>query len=173
MHPVEMAGQIAALDMASSGRAFLGLARGSWLSQLGIDQSNAPEAVAEAAAIVAALLKGDRDGVTGQHFVLPEGAALRQRPFRPSLPLLIGTWGPRLARVAGGMAAEVKVGGTANPQMVPLMRKWVGEGEIEAGRPKNAVGIVIGAVTVVDDDGRLARRQARRGGHVPGRGRGA
>ena len=162
MHPVEMAGQIAALDMASGGRAFLGLARGSWLSQLGIDQRNAPETVAEAAAIVAALLKGDPNGMAGQHFVLPEGAALRQRPFRPSLPLLIGTWGPRLARIGGRMADEVKVGGTANPQMVPLMRKWVGEGEIEAGRPQNAVGIVIGAVTVVDEDGRLARAQARR-----------
>jgi 5,10-methylenetetrahydromethanopterin reductase len=162
MHPVEMAGQIAALDMASGGRAFLGLARGSWLSQLGIDQRHAPETVAEAAAIVAALLKGNRNGVAGQHFVLPEGAALRQRPFRPGLPLLIGTWGPRLARIAGVMADEVKVGGTANPQMVPLMRKWVGEGEIEAGRPQNAVGIVIGAVTVVDEDGRLARAQARR-----------
>ncbi len=87
-HPVEIAGQIAALDMASSGRAFLGLARGSWLGQLGIDQRDAPQAVSEAAAVVTALLKGNRNGVAGRHFVLPEGAALRQRPFRQRLPLL-------------------------------------------------------------------------------------
>jgi 5,10-methylenetetrahydromethanopterin reductase len=161
-HPVEIAGQIASLDMASNGRAFLGLARGSWLSRLGIDQRNAPQAVGEAAAVVAALLKGDGNGVAGRHFVLPEGAVLRQRPFRPRLPLLIGTWGPRLARTAGEIADEVKIGGTANPHMVPLMRKWVGEGEIQAGRPENTVGIVIGAVTVVDEDGRLARAEARR-----------
>ena len=49
MHPVEIAGQIAALDAASGGRAFLGLARGSWLSDLGVDQRNAPRAVMEAA----------------------------------------------------------------------------------------------------------------------------
>ena len=60
-------------DAASSGRAFLGLARGSWLGDLGIDQSHAPEAVAEAATIVAALLKGDRRGVAGERFVLPRG----------------------------------------------------------------------------------------------------
>jgi 5,10-methylenetetrahydromethanopterin reductase len=162
MHPVEIAGHMAALDAASSGRAFLGLARGSWLSGLGVDQRNAPRAVAEAAAIVAALLKGDRTGVTGQHFVLPAGAALRQAPFRAAIPLLIGTWGRRLAGVAGAIADEVKIGGTANPEMVPLMRQWVGEGETAVGRSKNSVGIVVGAVTVVDEDGRLARAMARR-----------
>src|SRR5207302_9586617 len=30
LHPVEIAGQVAALDLASSGRAYLGLARGAW-----------------------------------------------------------------------------------------------------------------------------------------------
>ncbi len=93
-HPVEIAAQVAALDVASQGRAFLGLARGSWLGELGIDQGNAPQAIAEAAAVVAALLKGDRSGVRGHRFCLPPGAALRQRPFRESVPLLIGTWAP-------------------------------------------------------------------------------
>jgi 5,10-methylenetetrahydromethanopterin reductase len=162
LHPVEIAGQMALLDAASSGRAFLGLARGSWLGDLGIDQRNAPEAVAEAATIVAALLKGDRRGVAGRRFVLPAGAALRQRPFRESLPLLIGTWGPRLAHIAGEMADEVKIGGSANPKMVPLMRQWVSAGEAACGRRPHAVGIVVCAVTVVDEDGRLARARARR-----------
>ena len=31
LHPVEIAGQIAALDAVSGGRAYLGLVRGSWL----------------------------------------------------------------------------------------------------------------------------------------------
>ena len=39
MHPYEIAGQIAALDLASAGRAFLGLARGAWLDDVGIDQA--------------------------------------------------------------------------------------------------------------------------------------
>lgn len=153
LHPVEIAGQIAALDEASDGRAFLGLARGSWLGDLGLEQRDAPRAVAEAAAIVAALLKGDRSGVAGQRFRLPAGAELRQRPVRSSVPLMIGTWGPRLARMAGEMADEVKIGGTANPKMVPVMRDWVANGQ---------VGIVAGAVTVVDEDGPLARARARR-----------
>ena len=36
LHPVEIAGQIAALDSASGGRAYLGLVQGSWLDRLGI-----------------------------------------------------------------------------------------------------------------------------------------
>jgi 5,10-methylenetetrahydromethanopterin reductase len=159
-HPVEIAAQVAALDVASQGRAFLGLARGSWLGELGIDQGNAPQAVAEAAAVVAALLKGDRAGVRGHRFCLPPGAALRQRPFRESVPLLIGTWGPRLAALAGAIADEVKIGGSANPDIVPLMRQWTGAGDL-ADRTRGPVGIVVGAVTVVDDDSRLARARAR------------
>jgi 5,10-methylenetetrahydromethanopterin reductase len=161
VHPVEIAAQVAALDVASQGRAFLGLARGSWLGDLGIDQSNAVQAVAEAAAVVAALLKGDRSGVRGQRFFLPPGAALRERPLRGSVPLLIGTWGPRLAAVAGVIADEIKIGGSANPDMVPLMRVWS-----TRERPERAtrapVGIVVGAVTVVDEDARSARARARR-----------
>jgi 5,10-methylenetetrahydromethanopterin reductase len=160
-HPVEIAAQVAALDLASQGRAFLGLARGSWLGELGIDQGNAPQAIAEAAAVVAALLGGDRSGVRGHRFSLPPGAALRQRPLRESVPLLIGTWGPRLAAIAGAIAKEVKIGGSANPDMVPLMREWAGTDDL-ADRTRGPVGIVVGAVTVVDEDSRLARARARR-----------
>ncbi len=41
----------------------------------GSHQRNGPEAVGEAARIVAALLRGDRTGVAGTRFVLPPGAA--------------------------------------------------------------------------------------------------
>lgn len=161
LHPVEIAAQVAALDFASQGRAFLGLARGSWLRDLGIDQGNAPQAIAEAAAVVAALLKGDSSGVRGHRFSLPPGAALRQLPFRESVPLLIGTWGPRLAAIAAAIADEVKIGGSANADMVPLMREWTGGAGLANGT-RAPVGIVVGAVTVVDKDARLARARARR-----------
>ena len=35
MAPYEIAGQVAALDLASDGRAYLGLARGTWLGAVG------------------------------------------------------------------------------------------------------------------------------------------
>src|SRR5580704_11442124 len=38
LHPVELAGQAAALDLASGGRAYLGIAAGAWLDRLGLDE---------------------------------------------------------------------------------------------------------------------------------------
>ena len=42
------------------------------------------------------------------------------------------------------------------------MRKWTAAGAVAAGRQAQSVGVVVGAVTVVDEDGRLARERARR-----------
>jgi 5,10-methylenetetrahydromethanopterin reductase len=153
LHPVEIAGQVAALDRASHGRAFLGLAAGAWLESLGIDRSGPAAAVGEAWEVVRRLLAGDASGFEGGRFSLPSGARLRYPLERDRVPLLVGTWSPRLAAIAGATAQEVKAGGSANPDIVPVLRERIGN----AG-----VGIVIGAVTVVDEDGARARAAARR-----------
>jgi 5,10-methylenetetrahydromethanopterin reductase len=152
-HPVELAGQTAVLDTASDGRAFLGLARGSWLEGLTVDQSAPVTAIREAWEVVRRLIAGDDSGFTGQRFSLPPGERLRYPVRRREVPLLVGTWSPSLAAFAGEAAAEVKVGGSANPDVVPVMRQRIGN---------NDVRIVLGAVTVVDEDGERARSIARR-----------
>jgi 5,10-methylenetetrahydromethanopterin reductase len=80
---------------------------------------------------------------------------------RADLPLMIGTWGPRLAALAGEVADEVKIGGCVNPAIVAVMRERIAIGARKAGRDVDAVGIVLGAVTVVDEDGAAARRRAK------------
>lgn len=152
LHPVEIAGQTAALDRASRGRAFLGLAAGAWLDELDLDTSAPPAALREAWEVVRRLLAGDETGVAGTRFTLPAGARLRYVLEREAVPLLVGTWSPRLAEVAGESADELKVGGSANPDVVPVMRGRIGN---------ERVGIVLGAVTVVDEDGDRARAAAR------------
>ncbi|MGH3006941.1 MAG: LLM class flavin-dependent oxidoreductase [Gaiellaceae bacterium] len=152
LHPVEIAGQIAALDAVSGGRAYLGLVRGTWLETLGIDEPRPLTALREAVEVVRRLLAGDDSGFAGERFSLGPGARLRYTPLRPEIPLLIGTWGERTAAFAGEVADELKIGGTANPDLVPIMRERVGN---------DRVGIVVGAVTVVDEDGTAARRRAR------------
>jgi 5,10-methylenetetrahydromethanopterin reductase len=153
LHPVEIAGQIAMLDEASGGRARLGLASGAWLDELGIAQARPVTAVREAWEVVRRLLAGDAQGFTGERFSLPPGRTLRYRRTRSSVPLLIGAWRPGLAGLAGEIADELKVGGSANPAMVAVARERVGP---------DRVGIVLGAVTVVDEDGARARALARR-----------
>ena len=48
VHPVELAGQTAALDLESNGRAFLGLAAGAWLDRVGVDAQRPVTAIGEA-----------------------------------------------------------------------------------------------------------------------------
>ncbi|MDQ4030119.1 MAG: LLM class flavin-dependent oxidoreductase [Actinomycetota bacterium] len=153
LHPAEIAGQIAALDAVSSGRAYLGLVRGSWLDALGIEPRRPLTALREAVEVIRRLLGGDASGFAGERFSLAPGARLRYEPLRREVPLMIGTWGVRVAAYAGEVARELKVGGTANPNLVPLMRARIGN---------DRVRIVVGAVTVVDEDGAAARQLARR-----------
>jgi 5,10-methylenetetrahydromethanopterin reductase len=153
LHPVEIAGQVAMLDAASDGRAFLGLARGAWLESLAVDQSDAVTAIREAWELVTRLLAGNESGFAGERFSLPQGSRLRYERRRPRVPLLVGTWSPHLAAFAGEAAQEVKVGGSANPDIVPVLRERIGNDDVR---------IVLGAVTVVDEDGERARSLARR-----------
>ena len=118
MHPVEIAGQIAALDAASDGRAYLGLVHGAWLDELGVTTERPVTAVREAWEVVRRLLAGDAEGFAGERFSLPPGRTLRYARTRPRVPLLIGAWRPGLAALAGEIADELKVGGSANPAMV-------------------------------------------------------
>lgn len=152
LHPVEIAGQIAALDALSGGRAYLGLVRGSWLEALGLEPRLSLTALREAVDVIRRLLAGDTSGFTGEVFSLAAGAGLRYEPLRRRVPILIGTWGVKVAALAGEVAQELKIGGTANPELVPIVRERIGNPE---------VGIVVGAVTVVDEDGVAARERAR------------
>jgi len=162
IHPVEIAGQIAALDSASDGRAYLGLVRGGWLNQIGIESDRPIQRIRECAAVVRHLLEGRDDGFDGQIYQLPPRKLLQYEVRRSSVPLLIGSWGSRLLALAGEIADEVKVGGSTNPDLVPAIRERLTAGTEPAGRSPDAVGIVFGAVTVVDEDGAAARAFVRR-----------
>lgn len=161
LHPVEIAGEVAALDAVSGGRAYLGLARGSWLSDVGVEQKAPIAALRDTIEIVRRLLAGDTAGYQGRAYGIRPGFRLRYRPARPQIPVLLGVWGPRGAALAAELADEVKIGGSANPAMVSTMAHWLAEGCRQAGRRPDAVGVVAGAVTVVDHDRDAARSLAR------------
>jgi 5,10-methylenetetrahydromethanopterin reductase len=162
LHPYEIAGQLAALDQASNGRAYLGLAKGTWLDAVGVAQPKPVAHLREAAAHIYSLLAGEGAGFEGELYPLEPGIRLRYPVLRAKPPLLLGSWGPLGAALAGRIADELKVGGTANPAMVAVMRDRIGVGAERVGRTAFDVKLVIGAVTVVDRDGAAARTAARR-----------
>jgi 5,10-methylenetetrahydromethanopterin reductase len=155
-HPVEIASQIGYLDRLSHGRAFYGLVRGAWMERLAINQDRPLTAIKDTVAIVSALLAGDESGYRGDMFGIQAGTRLSFEPFRSRVPLLIGSWSPRLARIAAQLADELQAGGCANPAMVAVLDDMVGR---DAGTRKP--GICLNAVAVVDQERDAARAAAR------------
>ena len=157
LHPVEMAGQIATLDMVSRGRAYLGVSRGSWLDAIGIEQERPVSRVVDAIRAVGHLLRGEAATFEGRTFAMRPEVILRYARERERVPMLLGAWGRQLICLAAPLVDEIKLGGSSNPAVVRLVRAWL-DG-LELPEPP---GIVLGAVTVVDDDGAAARETIRR-----------
>ena len=84
LHPYEIAGQVAALDAVSAGRAYLGLARGAWLGAIGITQSR-PLATAARGRRVARrpAVRRRGPGSPGRSSALEPGTRLTRRAAGP------------------------------------------------------------------------------------------
>jgi 5,10-methylenetetrahydromethanopterin reductase len=78
------------------------------------------------------------------------------------IPVLIGTWGSQLCALAGELADEVKIGGTSNPDIIPVIQSYIRAGEVRTERDAGSVKVVAGAVCVIDEDREQARSLARR-----------
>jgi 5,10-methylenetetrahydromethanopterin reductase len=161
LHPVEIANQLHMLETVSNGRAYLGLARGAWLGAVGVAQERPVRRLCEAVAVVRHLFSGNDEAYRGEIFQVEQGTCLAYRPVRTEVDLMLGTWGPLGMALAGELASEVKIGGTANPALLAPAKKSLTHGEMRAHRPPGETGLVCGAVTVVDDDSARARRLAR------------
>ncbi len=162
IHPIDIASQTALLAQMAAGGVYIGLARGAWLADYGIAEPDKPiRALREAVEVIRYLLEGRSGGYEGEYYRLaPHVRAPYPLPTEP-IPLLIGTWAKTLGGLAGEVADEVKIGGSANPDLVPVMRGYITAGERRAGR-EGSVGICVGAVTVIDEDRVRARAAARR-----------
>jgi 5,10-methylenetetrahydromethanopterin reductase len=161
-HPINIAGNIALIDEAAQGRAYLGLARGGWLDFVGLNPPHAVTALAEAFRAVRHLLRQETTPLAGKVFSLAGGDSLRWPILRSDLPFLLGSWGVQTIQACIDQIDELKIGGSANPAVGPFYRQVLADSATNAGRAPGAVGLAIGAVTVVDLDGHAARTRARR-----------
>jgi 5,10-methylenetetrahydromethanopterin reductase len=161
-HPINIAGNIALIDELSGGRAYLGMARGAWLDFVGVQPRQPVTALAEALRCVRHLLRRDPSPLAGDCFPLAGGDALRWPILRSDIPFLLGSWGEQAIRACIDQVAEVKIGGSANPDVIPHFRRVIDAAASLVGRAGADIGIVVGAVCVVDEDGAAARALARR-----------
>jgi 5,10-methylenetetrahydromethanopterin reductase len=108
------------------------------------------------------LLNRSTEPYRGEVFQLAGGDSLRWDIFRPDIPFLLGAWGRKTIEACIGQVTEIKIGGTANPKIAARMRNEAARLGEQAGRTADEVSIVVGAVTVIDNDGGAARDLARR-----------
>ncbi len=151
-HPLNIAGNMALLAEAANGRAYLGLARGAWLDFIGLFPNKPIAALQEAIGCVRHLWQQSKEPLAGRHFPLTGGDSLRWPLPHTDIPILLGTWGVQTIRACLSQVQAIKLGGTVNPGAVRWLRNLVGE----------QVEIVVGAVTVVDEDEQAACQLARR-----------
>lgn len=166
-HPINIASQIALLDEAANGRTYLGLARGGWLDFVGIQPERPIRALREAFGCVRHLLSQSKEPFDGEIFPVAGGDALRWTIPRADIPMLLGTWGAKTIAACVDQISEIKIGGSANPDVISHFRRYVSKGLARSdgdtsSKSEADIDIAIGAVTVVDEDGDAARALARR-----------
>lgn len=162
MHPIDIAAQAALLDDLATSGTYIGIARGAWLSDHGVTEIVPPvQAIRETIEIIRYMLSGKSGGYQGEVYQIADHVHAPYPLPDHHVPILIGTWGKKLAAVAGELADELKIGGSANPDVIPVIADYVAIGEAQAGRQKGTVDIVIGAVSVIDEDREQARLMAR------------
>jgi 5,10-methylenetetrahydromethanopterin reductase len=136
--------------------------RGAFFEAIGVPQPRPLAAIRETVELVLRLLAGDRTPYRGEIFQASEQAYLRFPIPGRRLPVLLGGWGERIAKLAGEIADSFKVGGAANPEIASWFRERLDEGALQAKRDPAAVKLAFGAVTVVDRDRGRAESIARR-----------
>lgn len=144
-HPVCTASEVAVLDEISGGRAVLGIGRGDreYYESVDLHPERQVRAVKEAVEVIRYLLSGKKEGYRGKVFTIKEGYALAFTPSRSSIPVYIGTTGPKMFQVAGEVADGVQSAGLCSTSYVAVAAENVRIGAKRAGRyPKD---ITIGA----------------------------
>ncbi len=162
IHPAVLAENAALLDELSDGRAYLGIGRGAFLDTLGVGTPRPIATVREAIGLVRHLLRRETAPYAGQIFQATAGTRLTWQPPRPDIPIMVGTWGRAMGRMAGGVADEVKAGSCWSAAYGRMLGAEIASGARAAGRDLGAVRLVLGPLTAISEDRVLARDYARR-----------
>lgn len=156
-HPINIAGNIALINEVAEGRAYLGVTRGAWLETIGVHPKREVAALKEALICIRHLLEQNTEPLEGEFFPLAGGDSLRWDIADADIPFQLGAWGPLTIKNCAKYVQEIKLGGSANPDLVRWQRQ-----KLDSFDSGGKIDICIGAVTVIDEDGERARLLAKR-----------
>ncbi len=162
IHPSVLAGNAALLDELSDGRAYFGIGRGAFLDFVNVSTPLPITSVREAIQMIRRLWAGDSTPYQGKVFSATDAAQLQWKPLRSVIPVMVGTWGPQMCRMAGGIADEVKAGSMWSDRYGNYMWQHIESGAKEAGREPKSVGLVFGPLTSIAENREQAKTYAKR-----------
>lgn len=160
-HPALIAEYAAILEEVAPGRAYLGIGRGAFLEDIHVEIRRPLRALREAIALIRQLWDGDDSAYEGEIFSLRRGAALHFPAPSRGIPIMVGTWGERGARLSGELADEIKAGSLWSVRYAQHLWQHIAEGIERAARPANACGLVLGPLTAIAEDRAAAAACAR------------
>ncbi|HWK49133.1 MAG TPA: LLM class flavin-dependent oxidoreductase, partial [Steroidobacter sp.] len=150
--PVYHAANLAALDELSNGRMVCGLGRGGFNQMLGVAKPVKPvRALKEAYLMMEHVLQAKTEHFDGEFFQATADLKF-QFPAPRRIPIFIGTWGPQMARMAGGVASGIKADCIGSGAYLSKLRAEMLAGAVEAGRDPSSVQLIVGPLSSIADD---------------------
>ncbi len=156
-HPINIAGNMSLIAEVAPGRNYLGLARGGWLDFVGIAGAKPIESLSQAMICIRHLLSGNKDPLDQELYPLQGGDSLRWGLPSGHIPFLLGSWGEKTIAACHDHCNEIKLGGSANPAVVLHYKQVLDQLGASAHTE-----IVMGAVTVIDENPKLAKHLAKK-----------
>lgn len=161
-HPAYHAANLVALDELTGGRALCGIGRGGFNPMIGVTNPQKPvKMVKEAYLLMQRMLSGSREPFDGEFFKATADLYYRYQTPRPRIPMFIGTWGPQMAKMAGGVAGGFKADCTWNPSYFAHLRKEFMAGAENAGRDTSTLQVIAGPLCSLSRDREAARNFIR------------
>jgi 5,10-methylenetetrahydromethanopterin reductase len=162
VHPAYHAANLAVLDELTGGRATCALGRGAFFEMLGLEPPAKPlTMLREAVHLMRRLLAGDRTPLNGAVFSATEELAFRFPPTRARIPIVIGTFGPQTAKLAGEIADGLLTSCLANGDYYATLWNSMAAGARAAGRDPKSLEAIVSPICVLSDDDAASRALIR------------
>ena len=161
-HPAVIAAAASTLHEISDGRAFVGIGAGAGIRELGVIRSPPASTLREAVHIIKELLAGRVVNYQGKIYQLSYKNARLEFPPQHTVPILIGTRSPRIAKLAGEVADIIVIGARyISEQQLTNYIRWISEGAARAGRDIDDVEVAPRLTICASTDGELAKQSIK------------
>ena len=161
-HPAIIAAAVSTLDEISDGRAFLGIGAGAGIGKLGVIRSPPAPTIREAIHIIRELLAGRVVNYQGNAYQLSGKDSRLQFPPQRTVPILIGTRSPRIAKLAGELADIIVIGARyISDQQLTNYLSWISEGAARAKRDMDSIEVAPRLTICASRDGELAMQSVK------------